>query len=453
MKNMKSRLQYLAGVFGLALLGLLVTSHEAAAVPSFARQTGQQCSSCHITGFSTLTDYGRQFKLRAYSLGEHNLPLVIGGVASVTHSNNSIPVGEAEFKEDSRLALQRISTYFAGKISDNSGAFVNWNYDGIEHRGVMEMVDARYSGSTTLGGKELILGVTLNNNPTVSDVYNSTPAFGYPQISPSERTVVMNNAMTQVDMSLASQVAGVTAYAWFNNSVYAELGAYRTADKAFSVLRAGVPRTSGMDGAAAIKDGAPYWRLAYEHQWNGSHSLSAGTFGLVVDRYPDPLNPSGPTDQYRDIGFDSQYQYLSDEHRISTGLTWIREKQSWRASYDPSGMRGMRDGPNGKLTTFRANASYLYRKQYGATLGYFTTRGNTDNMLYNTGEPTSGSANGSPDTTGSLVELSYIPQQNVRLALRYTTYSKFNGGKTNYDASGRDAKDNNNLYFYTWFLF
>lgn len=441
-----------AGVLWLVLLLMLAPVKDAFAVPSFARQTGQECAACHVIGFSTLTAFGRQFKLRAYSLGEQNLPFVIGGVASLTKSQNSSPASTFDFKDDDRLTLQTVSAYFAGKIVDGAGAFVNWNYDGIERRGTMQMADVRYARDVTLGGKDLLLGVTLNNNPTVSDIYNSTPAFGFPQVLPGATTAVVSNAMAQVDMGLASQVAGVAAYAWWDNSIYAELGAYRTADKIFSVLRAGVPRTNGMDGAAAIKSGAPYWRLAYERQ-SGSHALSAGTFGLIVDRYPDPTNPTGSADRYRDMGLDAQYQYVGDEHRITSGLTWIQEKQDWRASFDPTGMASMRDAANGNLTTFRSNVGYVYRKQYGATLGYFDIRGNTDNMFYNTGNPITGSANGSPDTTGGLLELSYIPQQNVRLALRYTAYSKFNGAKTNYDGFGRNASDNNNLYFYTWFLF
>lgn len=448
----KKQLHKFVGILCLAVLSALAPVHDALAVPSFARQTGQQCATCHATGFSVLTPFGREFKLRAYTLGERNLPLVVGGVASLTQSRNASPAGEFDFKDDNRLSLQRASAYFAGKISNNAGAFVNWNYDGIERRGAMEMVDVRYAGSTTLANKELLFGVTLNNNPTVSDIYNSTPAFGFPQLSPAGITAVTPNAMSQIDMSLASQVAGVAAYGRWNNSLYAELGAYRTADKIFSILRAGVPRTGGMEGAAAIKSGAPYWRLAYEQQWV-SNSLAVGAFGLLVDRYPDPANPSGPTDRYRDLGLDAQYQYLSDEHRVTSGLTWIKEKQSWRASFDPSGMGGMRDGPSGELTTFRAHAGYVYRKQYGTTLGYFANRGTSDNMLYNTGKAVTGSANGSPDTAGGLLELSYIPQQNVRLALRYTAYAKFNGAKTNYDGFGRNASDNDNLYFYTWFLF
>lgn len=222
MVNSKNCLHKCLGIFWLALLAALAPVHNAFAVPSFSRQTGQECAACHTTGFSVLTSFGRQFKLRAYSLGEQKLPFVVGGVASVTQSRNSSPAGESEFKDDGRLALQRASAYFAGKIGDNAGAFVNWNYDGIERRGAMEMVDVRYANSTTVVGKELLLGLTLNNNPTVSDIYNSTPAFGFPQLSPAEKTAVSPNAMTQVDMSLASQVAGVAAYAWWNDSIYAE---------------------------------------------------------------------------------------------------------------------------------------------------------------------------------------------------------------------------------------
>jgi hypothetical protein len=40
--------------------------------------------------------------------------------------------------------------------------------------------------------------------------------------------------------------------------------------------------------------------------------------------------------------------------------------------------------------------------------------------------------------------------QYVRVGLQYTSYSKFNGAASNYDGFGRDAKDNNTLFFYVW---
>jgi len=34
--------------------------------------------------------------------------------------------------------------------------------------------------------------------------------------------------------------------------------------------------------------------------------------------------------------------------------------------------------------------------------------------------------------------------------LQYTAYNKFNGAKTNYDGNGRNAGDNNTLFFNVW---
>src|ERR1700692_1313532 len=41
---------------------------SAQALPSFARQTGQPCGTCH-TDFPALTPYGRRFKLLGYTAG------------------------------------------------------------------------------------------------------------------------------------------------------------------------------------------------------------------------------------------------------------------------------------------------------------------------------------------------------------------------------------------------
>src|ERR1700681_1636595 len=41
---------------------------QAQALPSFARQTGQPCGTCH-TDFPYLTPFGRRFKLLGYTVG------------------------------------------------------------------------------------------------------------------------------------------------------------------------------------------------------------------------------------------------------------------------------------------------------------------------------------------------------------------------------------------------
>ena len=39
------------------------------------------------------------------------------------------------------------------------------------------------------------------------------------------------------------------------------------------------------------------------------------------------------------------------------------------------------------------------------------------------------------------------------MGMSYVAYQKFNGAKTNYDGSGRNASDNNTLYVLVWLMF
>ena len=56
------------GVAALAVLATFGFAGPAQALPSFARQTGQPCGTCH-TDFPALTPFGRSFKLRGYIAG------------------------------------------------------------------------------------------------------------------------------------------------------------------------------------------------------------------------------------------------------------------------------------------------------------------------------------------------------------------------------------------------
>jgi len=103
-----------------------------------------------------------------------------------------------------------------------------------------------------------------------------------------------------------------------------------------------------------------------------------------------------------------------------------------------------------KLRTFKAKATYYRDREYGGTLGYFATTGSADSGLY--GMDPNGNAM-KPDSRGYIAEFDYLPIQNVRLMLQYTAYNKFNGASNNYDGNGRNARDNNTLFFNVWAAF
>ena len=58
-----------AAIAGAIIVSLLALVNPVGAVPSFARQTGQECPACHVS-WPELTPYGRYFKLTGYTIGK-----------------------------------------------------------------------------------------------------------------------------------------------------------------------------------------------------------------------------------------------------------------------------------------------------------------------------------------------------------------------------------------------
>src|SRR5205807_5663110 len=138
--------------------------------------------------------------------------------------------------------------FLAGKATDYLGGFIQWSYDNLATtadgslggHSSLDNTDIRVAGKYSAPGAgepDWIYGVTLNNNPTVQDVWNSTPAFGFPFTTPPNG--IGAAAATMLDGQLGQQVAGVGGYVYWNRSVYFELSGYQTADGFFAPLRAG----------------------------------------------------------------------------------------------------------------------------------------------------------------------------------------------------------------------
>jgi hypothetical protein len=441
------RILPLAIVVGLA--GCLAAP-AAMAIPVFARQTGQNCNACHVS-FPELTPYGRYFKLSGYTLGKRvDIPLAMMGQVGVTKTNhNTLADGTEVDPDDGKLKLEAASLFVGGKATDHLGGFIQWTYDGIAHHSNVDNTDLRLVNEYVApGGKEpdLIYGLDVNNNPTVEDIWNSTPAWGFPYTTSSTGVTGVPFA-TLIDGGLAQLAAGVGGYVFWKQTIYFDLTAYRTADGPFSAFRAGVANADRI----SMQGYNPYWRLAYNKQW-GPDSFEIGTYGIVADLYPDASNPNGPTNKYTDTAVDAQYQHITDVHTYSGQITYIHEKTDWDASYQ--GGTGTSNSSD-HLNTLKAKASYWYQHKYGATVAYFTTTGSSDSLLYDPDGPGSQgeSQNGSPDTTGYILEADYMPRDDVRIMLQYTGYTKYLGSSSNYDGTGRSASDNNSLFLNLWFAF
>ena len=422
----------------------LLTVDTAYAVPSMARQTGMECSACH-TVFPELTPFGRQFKLRGFTLGTaldnkrfpSNLPLA--GVAQVSQTNTdrrAAPSTEG-FVRDRELIAQAVGLYWGGKLSPHIGALIQYNYDGVEKAAAVEMVDIRFARTATWLGKGVVWGATLNNAPTLSDLYNSTSMWSFPHVESA--SIKAPGAL--IEMDLAAQVGGVGVFALWNDRLYVEAAGYRTA--AQGVFR---PLSAGVRIDRRVVGTAPYWRVALQRE-SGNHHIEGGAFGLHADVGADADDATGVTDRFDDVGVDVQYQYLSEPIILTATAAWVDERQSLAAS---SALE-MVDRAESTLRSFRANAHLSYRRRWALGLGYVDVVGSTDELRFNSGEAVTGSIRAVPDHREWIAELAYLPRQNLKLLIRRTTFQQFNGSSRDYDGFGRDAADNSSWYALAWY--
>lgn len=499
------RLVLSATTVAISLVGV---SQPAQALPSFARQTGQPCGACH-TDFPGLTPFGRQFKLGGYTLGGGAYrttlfptgddatkaladyaknddkakgadktktadadaakggmwmpPIAMMAIVGFTHTQSDQDPTGSPYHANNNVAVSPVSFFYGGAITEHVGAFAQVTYNGspfgapdpadpyATFQWSWDNVDLRYANTGKLGDMDVTYGFTANNNPTVQDPWNTTPAWSFPyavsSVAPSP------GAGTLIDGTLAGHVAGAGAYAFINNLVYVELSGYRT-------LNHDAQAKLGVDpfGAPGVSEGlAPYWRIAVEPHW-GNHWLEFGTFGMSARLHPwnaNTLDGNGyyenvtyaETNRFIDTAVDAQYQYQGDNYWLTLRGSYIHEDQTLDASF----ANGLSDNPSNTLNTFKLYGSLAYGNNDNRVVlsgQYFDTWGSSDATLY------AGNASGlSPDSNGFTAEIAYIPfvnssapgwpWANTRVGLQYTYYDKFDGDTIH-------AHDNNTLFLYAW---
>src|SRR6516165_2642940 len=151
--------------FTVVLAALTGFTRPAQALPSFARQTGQPCGTCH-TDFPALTPFGRRFKLIGYTVGggafkttpfsdapprfapaddaraqaeqmrayakeiasgpseedkEYVPPISMMAIAGFTRTDSSLPPPTAPYAPNNNVVLSPFSGFWGGAITDHIG--------------------------------------------------------------------------------------------------------------------------------------------------------------------------------------------------------------------------------------------------------------------------------------------------------------------------------------------
>jgi len=389
------------------------------------------------------------------------LPVSAMAVASLakvsSHAGSEQPA--TDFPRDGQPEVTTASLFCCGRLTDNVGLFAQWTYDVYDHqddagkwrgKAHVDQVDLRYADRFVGQHRDLIVGVSLNNNPGVTDVWNTfnsafTPVPTYTPVGNAvASTVPFDVAAAPFDQSLGQNSGGLNAYAFLNDSLYAEAGVYRAAIGALSIL--GEPL---LDPFTRLKGNSTYWRVALNHDWR-AHSVMLGAHGLEGQAYFDPLDRTSPLAHFQDVGVDGQYQYILDPHTVTAMFSYTHERQRyddalWNAD-NPNYLEAF-GNPTNTLDYWRLKATYSYRAKYGASLAFTSVRGSADGVVYASNDAAR------PDSRLWIPELFYQPIQYVRVGLQYYSWDRYLGVRSNYDPAGlagRSAADNNALFLYVW---
>ena len=445
-------------------------SANAWALPSFARQTGWSCATCH-TSYPQLTPMGRIFKLMGYTTTnlqpQQKVEAKVGNVVHlllprisqfsifVQASDTHVAGGQQLLGVNARTAVnkkgkpigavggnnnlevpQQVSLFYAGEVTPHVGDFLHITYNGQDGTFAFDDSSIVRAQAWKLGlHNTLITGVDVNNTPSATDLWNTSTDWQAPFFS-SNYTAAGEVPTTFIAASQGASfpLIGLGAYAadivgpnranWF----YAEADAYNNSQGTGNAPNGGIFSENGgnqMGAFGQLAGTAPYLRLAYQHDWS-DWNWEVGTYDMWSRVYANPT--SSAVDRFYDYDLDSQLQWLdiNDNDNVTVRANLIHEDANFAASDVGVGS----SDSHGQLNTFNLNATYWYHDEYGAQGGFQDVTGTANSnfwgALKNNGTPLY-SANGSPNTTDEWVEASYLPWWNTRLSVRYTVFNKFRG--------------------------
>src|SRR6267378_1761111 len=215
----------------IVLCTMVGFAESASAVPSYARQTGYACVKCHVGAFGPqLTPYGIKFKINAYTETDHKgfkIPIAAMVMTGFSHTQTDQALPPTPHTNvNNNYELDQISGFLAGRVIDDLGVFAQVTYDGVGKGTAIDNVDIRLAHDFVIAKTDVILGLSVNNTPGVSDPGTTQPAWYFPYIG-TALVAGTGDFATLLNGSLSQHVTGLSAYAFIADSIYAEVGTYR----------------------------------------------------------------------------------------------------------------------------------------------------------------------------------------------------------------------------------
>src|SRR5512140_579749 len=233
---MRKKVFILSG--GLALFCLVfLLPKESGAVPSYARQIQKPCTACH-TIWPNLNQYGRQFKVKAYTdvsqewqminKDKLNLLYIFPVSARAIFLPYTKHMNDVQGINENSTELDQVALFLGSRVFDYAGVFVSaeWSPDS----GNFELPTAKLAFQYPVGEGNTLGLVAFKGLATSADPFNSLGGrdraltFGDESI-PS----ILTKGWTSSFWS--EENLGVVAHGYFlGNRLYAAVGAMRGGD-------------------------------------------------------------------------------------------------------------------------------------------------------------------------------------------------------------------------------
>ena len=168
-------------------------------------------------------------------------------------------------RANDNTAADQVPLLYAGRITSGIGTLFQVTYDGVARQAHLDNVDIRHSREGDLLGVPVVFGLTVNNDPGVQDLWDSVPVWGFPY--DQSRPAPKPPAAALVDGRLAQRVAGLGAYALWDDWLY-------TGATGYQGLGRGVRNRTGTTPVDGADDGEA-------GHASGNNALYLGTWGAV----------------------------------------------------------------------------------------------------------------------------------------------------------------------------
>ncbi len=405
-------------VFMVALAMVPASSH---AVPSFARQVQKPCTACH-TVWGNLNQYGRQFKVKAYTdisqewqmIDKDNLslPTIFPFSARVVleplvHDSAANPSGSSD--------VNQVAIFMASRIFNYAGVFASAEADGFGSTGgTFQNPTVKVAFQYPLGEGNTIGLVTFAGLAASADPFNAIGGRDRDLLFDDSTPFILNTGWT-FNFWSGNNLGAVLHGYFLGNRLYAAIGTLRGGSTSDAPLLQAPPTTVSNNDKTDPADF--YYRIGWDQKLpNGAVTIGILNYNgtqRIVDPTGAPLYDSKVNRTYGDVSLE---QNFGENHLVEVQALYGGGK-------DDNVLGG---GEDRKFTGGFIQADYYYDRTYGVIAQY-------NDIKYK--DVAASDPNPIDKQKQWMVGLNYLPWLNTKVALQYSSTMT-----TNLDGSSSDDR-------------